>query len=135
MALLFLAHDTPLSGTAATPPCPPPGPPPLLPVHLPQAVAALEEVQHEDYARAGSSATAEFSLSAGPLSNATGPLQHTLEPSLRKHGLPTRLNKGVVELLADHTVRAAACAAAHLLPLCGRAFFFLLPCRVLISFR
>ncbi|KAI8471851.1 MAG: ribosomal protein L10-domain-containing protein [Monoraphidium minutum] len=53
------------------------------------------EFTHEDYARPGSRATTD-----GP----RGPMAHTLEPALRKHGLPTRLNKGVVELLADHTV-------------------------------
>eukprot|EP00798_Chlamydomonas_sp_ICE-L_P016831 gene16831-23111_t len=70
--------------------------------------AEVDEVianfSHEDFARAGSRATEEFKLSEGPLENQLGPLSHTVEPSLRKYGLPSRLNKGVVELLADHTV-------------------------------
>jgi mRNA turnover protein 4 len=69
-------------------------------------VKVFEGFQHEDYARAGSTAAHAFALTAGPLSGPHGPMAHTLEPQLRKHGLPTRLNKGVVELLADHTVGA-----------------------------
>lgn len=69
-----------------------------------EAVAALEDCERDDFARVGAKATHDFKLMEGPLEGPTGPIPHTLEAQLRKLGLPTRLNKGVVELIADHTV-------------------------------
>ncbi|XP_066355255.1 uncharacterized protein [Miscanthus floridulus] len=42
----------------------------------------------------------EVELKEGPLEQ----FAHEMEPFLRKQGLPVRLNKGVVELVADHVV-------------------------------
>jgi mRNA turnover protein 4 len=39
-------------------------------------------------------------LQEGPLEQFT----HDMEPFLRKQGMPVRLNRGVVELVADYTV-------------------------------
>jgi len=39
-----------------------------------------------------------------PFSQGGLPFAHTMEPALRAAGVPSRLNKGVVELLAPHTV-------------------------------
>uniref|UniRef100_A0A131Z2H3 Ribosome assembly factor mrt4 n=2 Tax=Rhipicephalus TaxID=426455 RepID=A0A131Z2H3_RHIAP len=53
-----------------------------------------------DYARAGFRATERVFLDQGPLPQ----FQHSLEPHLRRLGLPTSLQKGVVTLVKDHEV-------------------------------
>ncbi|MCJ1437892.1 mRNA turnover 4 [Xylographa pallens] len=65
-----------------------------------------------DYARAGTTATRTFVLPAGVLYSRGGeiaveedmPLAHSVEPSLRKWGVPTRLVKGRVELEGEYVV-------------------------------
>lgn len=69
-----------------------------------QVIKMFEEFEVLDYARTGSKSTEDFDLPEGPVIGPTGPLVHTLEPLLRRYGMPTKLNKGVVELIADHAV-------------------------------
>ena len=75
------------------------------------ARAQVEELfasyMEEDFARAGTSARDTFELAEGLLEGPTGPVAHTQEPWLREQGLPVRLNRGVVEMLADYTVCTA----------------------------
>ena len=67
----------------------------------------FEDFFHEDYARAGATAMRTVVLPEGPLEGPGGlPFPHTMEHTLRGHGLPTKLNKGVIELIAEHTVRS-----------------------------
>ena len=65
-----------------------------------------------DYARAGTTSTRSFTLPAGTLFSRGGdipaeedvPLAHSIEPTLRKLGVPTRLVKGRVELENEYQV-------------------------------
>lgn len=52
-----------------------------------------------NFARSGFLSTRAFRLAAGALPQDKCP--HPIEPMLRKLGLPTRLNKGIIELLTD----------------------------------
>ena len=60
----------------------------------------FDETQVTEFARAGVEATRDVELDAGPLAG----FPHSMEPYLRKLGLPSRLEAGVVTLLAAHTV-------------------------------
>lgn len=65
-----------------------------------EAIRQFEEFEAHDFARTGSLATETVELQEGPLEQFT----HDMEPFLRKQGMPVRLNRGVVELVADYTV-------------------------------
>jgi len=79
----------------------------------------LEETQVNEFARAGREATEDIELEAGPLTS----FPHNMEPYLRKLGLPTKLDKGTVIMLAPHVVCKAGAALnsdqAKLLQLLG----------------
>eukprot|EP00891_Asterochloris_glomerata_P008702 jgi/Astpho2/8702/e_gw1.00128.58.1_t len=73
---------------------------PLLQVEL-----IFDNFEALDFARTGSRATETFTVPEGPVQGPLGePLAHTLEPSLRKSGMPSRLNRGVVECVSEYTV-------------------------------
>jgi len=93
---------------------------------------AFEESQTEEFSRAGTDATETVELEAGALDG----FPHNMEPYLRKLGLPTHLNNGVVHLLAPHTVchegRQLDADSAKLLQLLGKkmsVFKLTLRCR------
>jgi len=60
----------------------------------------FEEFHESDYARAGAIVTQTVGLQEGPLENIAG----SLEPHLRKLGLPVKLDNGIVTLLSDYTI-------------------------------
>jgi len=85
-------------------------------IFSPQAPSSLLPFLHSfhpaSFARTGTAATRTFTVPAGTLYTRGGeipieddvPVQHSMEPGLRKLGLPTRMNKGKVELENEFTI-------------------------------
>jgi len=69
-----------------------------------EVVSKFDDFEELDYARPGAKATQTFVVPEGPVQGPGGPFPHTLEPTLRNHGLPTKLNKGMIEAVSEHTV-------------------------------
>lgn len=76
-----------------------------------------------DYARAGTVATRSFTLPAGVVYSRGGeipaeedvPMAHSMEPGLRKLGVPTRLVKGKIVLGEDGEERYTVCREGEVL--------------------
>uniref|UniRef100_A0A915PI63 Ribosome assembly factor mrt4 n=1 Tax=Setaria digitata TaxID=48799 RepID=A0A915PI63_9BILA len=60
----------------------------------------FEELIIADFARSGQTAISTVKLHEGPLTQ----FSFSLEPQLRKLGLPTKLDKGIVTLISDYVV-------------------------------
>ncbi|KRX96333.1 mRNA turnover protein 4 -like protein, partial [Trichinella pseudospiralis] len=65
----------------------------------------LKKLEQPEFARSGNKATETVTISAGPL----GQFQFTIEPLLRKLGLPVKLEKGVVMMEQDFVVCKKDC--------------------------
>lgn len=60
----------------------------------------FNQLQMEDYARAGNRVKEDVIIDEGPLDG----FQHTMEPLLRSLGLSTTLKKGIIHLLKPYTI-------------------------------
>lgn len=65
-----------------------------------EVTSFFNDFSKSEYARGGFIATEEITIPKGDLEQ----FQHSMEPGLRKLGLPTQLNKGMIHLLDDFTV-------------------------------
>ncbi|KAI9143960.1 hypothetical protein BKA69DRAFT_1057373 [Paraphysoderma sedebokerense] len=71
-----------------------------------EVISFFKSYRETDYARSGTKATMTVELPAGPVVRGADnePFPHNMESQLRKLGLPTKLEKGVVTLLTDYTI-------------------------------
>lgn len=60
----------------------------------------FKNFRETEYARAGFVATRDVILPKGPLED----FSHTIEPHLRRLGLPTSLERGVIHLIKEYQV-------------------------------
>lgn len=78
-----------------------------------------------DFARAGNVATEDVTLPEGPVVMGDENAPHSIEPQLRKLGMPTTLKKGVPTLANPYTIckegQKLSPDQAHLLKLFGKA--------------
>ncbi|XP_050443476.1 mRNA turnover protein 4 homolog [Adelges cooleyi] len=61
----------------------------------------FDNYSEPEYPRAGARAAYAVTLNEGPLPDT---FIHSMEPSLRELGLPTSLQRGVIQVLKDHTI-------------------------------
>lgn len=54
-----------------------------------------------EFPRAGTKASYTVTLNEGPLPDT---FIHSMEPSLRQLGLPTSLQRGIIQVIKDHTI-------------------------------
>lgn len=80
----------------------------------------FEEYSAAEFARSGFRASETVKLQEGPLDG----FSHAIEPHLRKLGMPTKLDKGIVTLFSDYTVcekgQMLSAEQAKILKLVGR---------------
>lgn len=81
----------------------------------------FKEYSAEEFARSGFKATETVKLTEGPLPD----FSHAIEPHLRKLGMPTKLDRGIVTLYSEFTVcekgQSLTPEQAKILKLIGRA--------------
>lgn len=67
---------------------------------VPDVMEWFKDYKATEFARSGFVATRDVILPAGPLED----FSHTIEPHLRRLGLPTSLERGVINIIKEYQV-------------------------------